>query len=271
MSGKLGILAGGGALPRRIIEACRAQDRDVFVIAVEGHADAETVHDVDHAWVRLGAAGTADRLCRERGIRDIVLAGRIRRPSWTELWPDARTLRFLAKVGRRALGDDGLLRAVIREIEDEGYRIIGIETILGDALVLPGPLGLHRPDGQADADIARGIAVLSALSAVDVGQAVVVQQGMVLGVEAIEGTDALIERCGILRRDGDGGVLVKMLKHGQETRVDRPTVGPDTVDRACAAGLRGIAIQANGVILVDREEVVRRADAAGLFLLVIEA
>lgn len=271
MTGKLGILAGGGALPRRIIEASRAQGRDVFVIAVEGHADPETVEGVDHAWVRLGAAGTADRLCRERGIREIVLAGRIRRPSWTELWPDARTLRFLAKVGRRALGDDGLLRAVVREIEAEGYRILGVETILGDALARPGPLGRHRPDAQADTDIARGVAVLAAMAAVDVGQAVVVQQGMVLGVEAIEGTDALIERCGTLRRQGEGGVLVKMMKHGQETRVDRPTVGPETVDRAAAAGLRGIAIEANGVILLDREEAVRRADAAGLFLFVIEA
>jgi len=271
VSGRLGILAGGGALPRRIIEASRAQGRDVFVLAIEGHADPETVEGVEHAWVRLGAAAAADRICRAHGIRDIVLAGRVRRPSWTELWPDARALRFLAKVGRRALGDDGLLRAIIGEIEEEGYRIIGVESILGDALVEAGPLGRHHPDGQAEADIARGVSVLAALSAVDVGQAVVVQQGMVLGVEAIEGTDSLIERCGALRRDGPGGVLIKMMKHGQETRVDRPTIGPATVDRASAAGLRGIAIQAHGVILVDREEAVRRADAAGLFLLVIEA
>lgn len=270
MTGRLGILAGGGALPRRIIEASRAQGRDIFVIAVEGQADPETVDGVAHAWVRLGAAATADRICREQGIRDIVLAGRIRRPSWSELWPDARALRFLAKVGRRALGDDGLLRAIVHEIEAEGYRILGAETILGDALVQPGPLGRNRPDAQAHADIARGVSVLSALAAVDVGQAVVVQQGMVLGVEAIEGTDALIERCGPLRRDGPGGVLVKILKRGQETRVDRPTIGPETVERAGAAGLCGIALEANGVILLDRAEAVRRADAMGLFLFVIE-
>jgi hypothetical protein len=113
--------------------------------------------------------------------------------------------------------------------------------------------------------------VLAALGAADVGQAVVVQQGMVLGVEAIEGTDALIERCAGLRRDGPGGVLVKLAKPGQETRADLPTIGPDTVRRAAAAGLRGIAVGADAAIVIEREALVRLADEAGLFVIAVKA
>ena len=127
-------------------------------------------------------------------------------------------------------------------------------------------LGATSPDAVASRDIARGIEVLDAVSAADVGQAVVVQDGIVLGVEAAEGTDALLSRCGRLKREGPGGVLVKKRKTGQETRVDLPTIGPETIRGAAAAGLRGVAIEADGVLILDRDETVRLAEEAGLFV-----
>jgi DUF1009 family protein len=129
-----------------------------------------------------------------------------------------------------------------------------------------GALGRVEPDAEAAADIAHGLRIARALGALDIGQAVVVQQGLVLGVEAIEGTDALIARCAGLRRDGPGGVLVKAAKPGQERRIDLPAIGARTVAAAAAAGLRGIAAEAGAALLLDRDEVVRRADAAGLFV-----
>ncbi len=119
---------------------------------------------------------------------------------------------------------------------------------------------------QSQADIARGLRVARTLGALDVGQAVIVQQGLVLGVEAIEGTDELLRRCATLRREGVGGVLVKVEKPGQEPRADRPTIGLRTVLLAAETGLRGIAVEANATIVLDRDEVVRTADRAGLFL-----
>jgi DUF1009 family protein len=108
------------------------------------------------------------------------------------------------------------------------------------------------------------------MSDADVGQAVIVQQGMVIGVEAIEGTDALIERCAALQREGPGGVLVKLPKLGQERRTDLPTIGPETVRRAIAAGLSGIAVAAGATILIGRDEAVAAADEAGLFLIAVD-
>ncbi len=263
----LGILAGSGPLPRRLIAAARAQGRRVFVVAFHGQTDPATTEAAPALWTHLGSAGEIlDRL-RAEGVRDLVLAGPIRRPSLLKLRLDARAARFLAQIGRRAFGDDGLLGAIVRALEEEeGFRVLGAHQLLGDLLATAGRLTHARPDAQAEADIARGLEVVRALGALDVGQAVVVQQGVLLGVEAVEGTDALLRRAGELRREGPGGVLVKTAKPNQERRIDLPTIGTETVAGAAAAGLRGIAVQAGATLVVDRDKVVSACDAAGLFL-----
>jgi len=266
-AGRLGIIAGSGGLPRRLIEICRTTGRDVFVLALEGEAERETVIDVAHAWCRMGAAAKALGLLRDNGVNDLVLAGSIRRPTLTTIRPDWRAAKFFAKVGYRLLGDDGLLSSIAKELEIEGFRLIGAHELLDAAAAVPeGPLGRVKPNTETESDIARGITIARTIGALDIGQAVVIQQGLVLGVEAIEGTDALLRRCAGLRRDGPGGVLVKVEKPGQDKRVDRPTIGPQTIRLAAEAGLQGIAIEAGTTLLLDRDEVIRVADAAGLFV-----
>ena len=266
MTARLGIVAGGGGLPRKLVDSCRAAGRDVFVLALEGAAEPETVRDVPHAWCRIGAAARGLALLRQNNVRELVLAGGIRRPSLGALRPDWRAAKLFARIGYRALGDDGLLSAVVSELEQEGFRVIGPDQLLASALVPEGPLGRIRPDAQSAADIEHGLHIARALGALDVGQAVVVQQGLVLGVEAIEGTDELLRRCAALRRDGPGGVLVKVEKPGQERRADRPTIGLRTVLLAAETGLLGIAIEADATIVLDRDEVARAADRTGLFV-----
>lgn len=265
--GTLGIIAGSGGLPRRLVDDCRDKGRDVFVLALEGEADAETIDGATHAWCRIGAAGKALKLLRAHGVTDVVYAGGVRRPALTAIRPDWRAAKFFAKVGYRLLGDDGLFSAIAKEMELEGFRVVGAHELLDASVAVPeGLLGRVAPDAVAEGDIARGLEIARALGVLDIGQAVVVQQGLVLGVEAIEGTDALLRRCAGLRRDGAGGVLVKIEKPGQEARIDRPTIGSRTVRLAAEAGLRGIAVQAGATLLLDRDEVIRTADAGGLFL-----
>jgi DUF1009 family protein len=266
MAGRLGIVAGGGGLPRRLVDSCRARGREVFVLALEGAAEPATVSDVPHAWCRIGAAATGLALLRENNVTELVLAGGIRRPSLATLRPDWRAAKLFARIGYRALGDDGLLSAIVAELEVEGFRVVGADQLLDQALVPAGPLGKIIPDSQSQADIEHGLLIARTLGALDIGQAVIVQQGLVLGVEAIEGTDELLRRCAALRREGPGGVLVKVEKPGQERRADRPTMGPRTVALAAETGLRGIAVEAHVTIVLDREEVVRAADCAGLFV-----
>jgi DUF1009 family protein len=270
MAFKIGIVAGGGGLPRKLVQACREARIEFFVLALEGAAEPETVADAPHAWCRLGAGGAALGLLRDNGVTDLVFAGGVQRPSLAALRPDWRAAKFFARVGYRALGDDGLLSAIVKEVEAEGFRVRGADQLL--ELVMPeGMLSALAPDADAQADIARGVEVARTLGTLDVGQAVVVQQGFVLGIEAIEGTDALLRRCAGLCREGAGGVLVKMAKPGQELRTDLPTIGPETVAAAKEAGLRGIAVEAGATIVLDRDEVIRAADAAGLFVVGIRA
>ncbi|MDO9707952.1 LpxI family protein [Paracraurococcus lichenis] len=266
----LGILAGGGDVPLQVARAARAAGRPVQVVALDGWADQDW-RDFPVLRERVGAAGRILGHLRRAGVRQIVMTGRAQRPGVLSLRPDAAGARLLARIGRAYFaGDDGLLRAVARALEEEGFEIVAAHDILRDILPEAGLLTRTAPDATARADIARGIAVVRALGAVDVGQGAVVQQGLVLGVEAIEGTDALLARCAGLRREGPGGVLVKLVKPGQDRRLDLPTVGPGTVRGAAEAGLAGIAIEARGTILVDRARTVAAADAAGLFLLAID-
>jgi DUF1009 family protein len=266
MAGKLGILAGGGELPRRIIEACRASDRPFFVLAFKDEVDAAILVDAPHAVIRMGAAGEGFRILHEAGVEEIVFAGGVRRPTVASLRPDWRAAKFFARIGYRALGDNGLLSAVVKEFESEGFRVVGADAILSGDLAPLGAFGRLSPDEQANADIVYGVTVARAIGSLDIGQAVVVQQGIVIGVEAIEGTDALLQRCAGLRREGPGGVLVKIAKPGQERRADLPTIGVRTIEAALAAGLRGVAVEAGGTIVVDRRRVAETADAAGLFV-----
>lgn len=266
--GPLGILAGGGALPRRLIEACAAIGRPVHVIAFDGQTDTETTQAVPHDWLPLGAAGGILDALRAAGVRDIVMAGKIARPSFWSLRPDAKAAQMIARIGLKALGDDGLLNVVAREFEREGFRLMSASEIMPATNILApeGLLTRAAPDEQAEADIARGFEVAAILGRADVGQAVVVQQGLVLAVEAIEGTDGLIERCRELARSGPKPVLVKCAKPGQDSRLDPPAIGPATVRAAALAGFGGIAVQAGRTLMIDREALVEEANGLGLFV-----
>jgi len=270
-AGALGILAGGGPLPVRVAEAARAGGREVFLIGFEGYANAVALAGWPHVLLRLGAMGSILAALRAQNCRDLVLVGPVRRPSLFDLRPDAEGVKILARIGRAAFaGDDGLLAAVVRVLGEEGFRVIGAHEILTEILSPPGQMTRVGPDRQAMADISRGVAVVKALGAVDVGQACVVQQGIVLSVEAIEGTDAMIARSRAVARPGPGGVLVKLVKPGQDRRADLPALGPQTIHAATAAGLRGIAFEGGGTILTERDKMVQLADEAGLFMLGID-
>jgi DUF1009 family protein len=267
----LGIIAGGGPLPGQVAAAAQAAGRSVFIIALEGFAESAVIAPYRHAKFRIGAVGAIRAALKSAGCVDVVMIGPVKRPSLLDLRPDAEGARYLAKIGRAAFaGDDGLLAAVIRVLSEDGFRVLGAHDILGDVL---GPAGLLTQTplpADAAADVQRGIAVLRTIGAADIGQACVVQQGIVLAVEAVEGTDAMLGRIPTVARPGPAGVLIKFSKPGQERRADLPTIGVATIRNAHAAGLRGVAFEAGGTILAGKDAMIAAADGAGLFLLGVE-
>ena len=270
MEKTLGIVAGGGLLPRKVVEHCRATGRPFALAALKNNADEKLLKDVPCLWIRMGEGGKAWDYFKKQGVEEIVMVGFVKRPSLFSLCPDWLTLKFLTRIGFKAFGDDDLLSSVVDFLENEGVRVVGVHDVLPGLTAPAGVFGKISPDEQAMADIKRGIEVARGLGALDVGQSVVVQQGIVLGAEAVEGTDALIARCGDLKRDGVGGVLVKTKKPSQETRADLPTVGVRTLENAKKAGLRGIAVQAGYTLIVDKDALTRKADELGLFVVGVE-
>jgi len=271
MATKLGIIAGGGTLPLRIVEKCKETNRPFYMIGLKGQIDDDLFTDVDYVTLRIGAAGKAINLLQENSVTDIIMAGYVKRPNLAALRPDAKALKVLAKSGAMALGDDGLLKSIIRYLEDEeGFNVVSVDSILDEGMIKPGALGNVVPDEKALKDITRGIDALKIMGPADIGQALVVQDELILAVEAVEGTASMLDRCKSLKRVGEGGVLIKIRKPGQETRIDMPTIGPDTVKQAKAANLSGIAIDSGGMIILDREETILAANKAGMFIHAVE-
>ena len=268
---KLGIVAGGGDLPQRLREHCQKSGREFFVVAIEGNADKAIFSpDIPHKWIRIGQAGTGFRALAEQKVAEVLMIGTIHRPTLADLVPDLRTAAFFAKIGLKALGDDGILRALIKEFEHDNMRVVGIQDVMPELLVKGGVLTKHKPDKQALADIERGIEAATMLGRLDIGQSVVVQQGLVLGVEGIEGTDELIKRCGSYQRKGVGAVLVKLRKPQQDMRIDLPTIGSKTIENLHNAGMRGVAIHAGNALIVDEKKVIDTADKYAMFIVGIE-
>lgn len=262
----LGVIAGGGSLPARLVEACAEAGTGVFIVAFRGQTDPALYEGQDHLLTRPGRLGRIIRALKSRGVRDLVFIGSLRRPSFAELRPDLRAARLLVRLGLKTAGDDGLLSALRRELEQEGFVLRGVQDFARGLLAGRGSAGRLAPGpGNLD-DIRRGVEVLKGTGLLDIGQAAVVQEGLVLGIEAIEGTDELIRRCVAYRRKGRGGVLVKLCKPGQDRDLDLPAIGPETVRLCAQAGLAGIAVHAGASLLADPQAVVELADRHGLFV-----
>ncbi|THD84470.1 LpxI family protein [Aliigemmobacter aestuarii] len=258
------IIAGAGRLPAALAAAMAAPP---LVCALEGFAPQGIAADLVFRVERLVPFL---RQLQDRGIGRVAFAGAVQRPRLDPALFDPLTAQMVPRLLAAIQGgDDATLRAVIAIFEEAGLAVLGVEQIAPD--LVPGPGVLCGAPGPADeADAVRAAAIVQALGAVDVGQGAVVAQGLCLAVEALPGTDAMLDWVAQTARRPDPagakGVFYKAPKPGQDRRVDLPTLGPDTVTRAAAAGLAGIAWEAGGVILLDRAEMVARAGAAGLFL-----
>ena len=273
ISSPVGLIAAGGVMPFAVAESLIARGIDPVLFALKGVCDPVAVERFRHHWISVGQLGRAMKLFRSENCRDLLFIGTLVRPALSEIRLDWGTLRVLARLWAAFRGgDDHLLSGIGRILEQDGFRRVGIKDVAPDLLVPEGCLTRLSPDENAAADIVKGRDVLRALSPFDIGQAAIVIDGHVVGVEDIEGTDGLLARIARLRSEGRirakaaRGVLVKAPKSGQDLRFDLPTIGPRTVEGAVKAGLAGIAIVAGNTIVVEPQAMIEAADSAGLFV-----
>jgi UDP-2,3-diacylglucosamine hydrolase len=276
--GPLGLICGGGTLPRAVAESVSKRGRAVVLFALRGHADPTLVARYPHHWLRVGQFGAFTRLARSAGCRDVVFIGSLVRPTLWNLRPDFLALMMLPRImAAYRGGDNHLLSGVSRIVEEQGFRLLGAHEVAPEILVPEGVLGRIDVSEQDRQDITLGLNYLHASGAFDIGQAVVVAGKRVLAVEAAEGTDQMLTRVAELRANGrigtpaGIGVLVKAPKPGQDRRFDLPSIGPNTVAGVARAKLAGIAVVGGTTVIAEPERLVSEADRAGIFVVGVPA
>jgi DUF1009 family protein len=278
ISSPIGVIAAGGPLPFAVADSLVARSVTPVFFALRGVCDPVQVTRFRHHWISIGQLGRLANLLRAENCRDLVFIGALIRPALSEIRLDWKTIRAMASVLKAFRGgDDHLLSSVGRILEKDGFRMVGIKDVAPDLLMPAGCLTRAAPNDDANADIAKGREVLRALSPFDIGQAAIVIDGHVLGVEDIEGTDGLLARVARLRGEGrirakpGRGVLVKAPKSGQDLRFDLPTLGATTIEGAAAAQLAGIAVIAGNTLVAEPQTMVEAADKADLFVVGLPA
>jgi UDP-2,3-diacylglucosamine hydrolase len=276
--GSLAIISGAGAFPGAVAEAVARRGRQPVMFGIKGWADPAAIERYPHHWIAIGQLGRFVRLAKAAHCSEVLLIGKVLRPPLKQIRLDWPTIRMLPRIVRSFRGGDNhLLSEVVRMIEDAGLTVVGVDTTAPEIIMPEGMLGTHAPTPRDRADIARGLDLIAALGAFDVGQAAVVADNYVLGVEAAEGTDNLLLRIAELRRQGrvttppGVGVLVKAPKPGQDRRFDLPSIGPQTVENAARAGLAGIAVTAGSTLMADAGSAIAAAERAKMFFVGIKA
>jgi len=265
----IGLIAGNGTFPLLFARAAREQGYRVAAVAHRNETPKDIGVEADQVtWVRVGQLGRMIKAFRAAGVKRAVMAGGIDKArSLLALRPDWTGIRVLRRNRRR--GDDALLRSVAEEFESNGISIVSSALFLPHIVAAAGRIAGPAPARPELDDVRLGCDVLRALGAHDVGQSVVVERGVVLAIEAVEGTDAALRRAGALGRGR--AVLVKMAKHGQDMRFDAPAIGPTTIETMAVTGARTLAVEAGAAIVLEGERVCVLADRHGIAVLGCDA
>jgi DUF1009 family protein len=265
----IGIICGAGDLPKMIVDVLVFERRPFVCLAFHDCVpDFFSNKTFASTVIALGEIEKALSFLKQHNVKQLVMAGAIKRPNIFALKFDDTGKKWLKKMGASLLkGDDGLLKSLIKLLEKEGFTILSSKDIVKNLTLSKGLYGSIETISDSDyQDINKGIQILKDLSPYDIGQAIVIEQGLVLGLEAIEGTKQLIERVGLLKRTSTHGVLIKATKINQTLKADLPTIGLETLISCHKAGLKGIAFDAAGTQVLNKDDVLSYSEKNGLFL-----
>ena len=280
---KLGLIAGNGRFPFLLLEAARTHGLEVVVAAIKEETDPE-IEDRARAdsaikvyWLSLGELSRLIEIFHKESITQAVMAGQVKHKQiFSSIRPDWRLAKLLLSL--RTKNTDMLLGAIAKVLGDEGIELVSSTSYLEPLLAQPGTLTTRTPSAQEQRDIVYGREVGKAIAGYDIGQTVVVASQACVAIEAMEGTDAAIERAGAIMRslDAEASTLdhsltvIKVAKPKQDMRFDVPVIGIRTIEVMRQAGATCLAIEAHRTLLFDRDNVVTLADQAGITIVAIE-
>lgn len=264
---KIALVAGSGYLPRQVYDACAVHGIGCEIIGLEDNISHELFHSIKYSVYQPHAVSKIIQKIRSWDIKHVVFAGKVNRQNISKLLLDSKGAKLFAMILRRGLNDNSVLHTIIKFFEQEDFIIIAPEQIATEIIVSRGPLTKIEIDKQAKDDIYKGFNILKGIAHFDVGQAIVIQNGLVLGVEAAEGTDDLIRRSGeIQQKNEKGAILIKACKPDQDKRVDLPCIGKHTIQYLADSGLRGVALESGTSLILDPKETTEFANEKGIFI-----
>jgi DUF1009 family protein len=264
---KLGIFAGRGELPRILIDDCVKKNRQFVLFLLDGEKYENDYSQFDPTIIAYGEIERFLKILEEKSVKDLVFIGAVTKPNFSQLKMDKTGATLLAKIlANKILGDDAVLSTVLKFFEKRGFRVLKIDQLLDCVVSTKGAITLVKPNNEDFEEIALGQKAINHFSRFDVGQGVVVAQRQIIAIEALEGTDEMIKRCQNLRKNS---ILVKMKKKHQNAKVDLPTIGVQTIKNCANSNIKGIAIQANSTLIIDKQKVIETANQMGIFIIVI--
>lgn len=265
---KIGLIAGNGRFPIIFAENAKGMGLQVVAVAHIG----ETISDISRLadktfWIRVGELGKMIKIFKEEEISDVVMAGGIKKTRlFTDIRPDLRSILLLGRLKNN--DDDGILRGVASELEKEGIIVRESTLYLSALLAQQGLMTSRKPTKDEVADIKYGWGIAKEIGRYDIGQCIVVKKKTVLAVEAVDGTDETIRRGGRLGKDG--AVVIKACKPQQDLRFDIPAIGTNTISAMVEVSATVLAVEAGKTILLDKEEVIRRANEGDISIIGVE-
>lgn len=266
-SDRIAVIAGEDSLPQQIYKKCMDDGVPCFVICVKGNSNSKLYKKEDSTILPIVSISKILNALKAFGATKVILAGKVRRVKLSKLLLDIKGIKLFAKIMRSGVSDDALLSAIVDFVENEGFKVIPADSIVNDIFASKGSITKNKPTSQELDDINRGKKILHDISKHDMGQALVIQSGLVLGVEAAEGTDELITRCGSIQQKIDERpVLIKRMKVDQSDRIDTPCIGTRTISNLSEANFSGVAIEANKTYILDKKETIALADKLKIFI-----
>ena len=264
---KVAIIAGQGSMPREIYDACIKHEIQVEIIGLEGQIDLSLFENLTVNIFPIHAVSNIINKIKSYNISNIILAGRVKRTAIPKLILDIKGAKLFTKILCSGLSDKGLTKAIISFLEDEGLNVLSPEKIAVDFIAKPGNMTNIIIKRSHTRDIEQGLMMLKEISKLDVGQSLIIQNGLILGVEAAEGTDELIKRCGLIKQKFDTEpILVKICKPNQDKRIDLPCIGEQTITKMHQYGIKGIALESHLCLILNKEKTLELANRYGIFI-----
>jgi len=262
---RFGIIAGGGKLPLIIYNSLLKKNKETYIIGIKNNFNSKKIKN-NFIEVKLGSLSKILNFLKKNKIKYLIFAGSIKRPGVMDFTLDFKAINFLKNSRLDKLGDNNLLKIISNYFEKKGYKFINWNSYCPDLFAYDNFLTTKKPSKKAYENLTKGLNVFKYYGKSDVGQSLIIQNNIILGLESIEGTDNLIKRCVNYKRKGDKGILLKLMKYSQDIRFDLPTIGINTIKLIKKYNYEGIFIQKKYCLIIEKEKVIKFANTNNLFI-----